>query len=193
MRNLACSLACAAAAFSSPAHAVVITSAEITNALGEWVQVSELQLFAGAVNVAAAANGGTAAGTGNWPGTVPGNAIDGNTGTAFPNMWHSDGTGPGEKLTVTLSGAFDVTTISIFGRSDCCSNRDLFNYALFNGTTLVASGQLDARNARNFATASLSTAVPEPATWAMMVLGVGAIGFAMRRSRHACPHVRFAF
>lgn len=28
-----------------------------------------------------------------------------------------------------------------------------------------------------------ATAVPEPASWAMMILGVGAVGFAMRRSR----------
>lgn len=35
-----------------------------------------------------------------------------------------------------------------------------------------------------FFKASLSAgAVPEPATWAMMILGMGAVGFAMRRSR----------
>jgi hypothetical protein len=32
---------------------------------------------------------------------------------------------------------------------------------------------------------SLSAAVPEPATWAMMLLGFGAIGFALRRRRSA--------
>ena len=32
---------------------------------------------------------------------------------------------------------------------------------------------------------------PEPATWAMMILGIGAVGFAMRRRRQAT--VRFAF
>jgi len=31
----------------------------------------------------------------------------------------------------------------------------------------------------------LPTAVPEPATWAMMLLGFGAVGFAMRRRRTA--------
>jgi len=34
--------------------------------------------------------------------------------------------------------------------------------------------------AQGFLTASVS-AVPEPATWAMMLIGFGAIGFAMRR------------
>lgn len=35
--------------------------------------------------------------------------------------------------------------------------------------------------------------VPEPATWALMLAGFGAIGFAMRRQRKAQPQVRFAF
>lgn len=35
-------------------------------------------------------------------------------------------------------------------------------------------------------------AVPEPATWAMMLLGFGAIGFAMRRRRKEQLNVRFA-
>ncbi|WP_260599889.1 PEPxxWA-CTERM sorting domain-containing protein [Sphingomonas endolithica] len=33
----------------------------------------------------------------------------------------------------------------------------------------------------NFETNAVTPAVPEPATWAMMILGMGAIGFAMRR------------
>jgi len=32
-------------------------------------------------------------------------------------------------------------------------------------------------------TVTIQTAVPEPATWAMMLLGFGAVGFAMRRKR----------
>jgi hypothetical protein len=35
--------------------------------------------------------------------------------------------------------------------------------------------------------------VPEPATWALMLAGFGAIGFAMRRQRKPEPKVRFAF
>jgi hypothetical protein len=31
----------------------------------------------------------------------------------------------------------------------------------------------------------VNSAVPEPATWAMMLLGFGAIGFSMRRRRAA--------
>ena len=38
-----------------------------------------------------------------------------------------------------------------------------------------------------------AAAVPEPATWAMMILGMGAVGFAMRRrNKNVSTTVRFA-
>ena len=37
----------------------------------------------------------------------------------------------------------------------------------------------------------VAAGAPEPATWAMMILGIGAVGFAMRRRQQA--KVRFAF
>lgn len=43
---------------------------------------------------------------------------------------------------------------------------------------------IDAFETANFS-AGLAGAVPEPAAWAMMILGVGAIGFAMRRQKVA--------
>jgi PEP-CTERM motif len=36
-------------------------------------------------------------------------------------------------------------------------------------------------------------AIPEPATWAMMILGFGMIGGAMRRRRAVRPTVRVAY
>lgn len=36
-------------------------------------------------------------------------------------------------------------------------------------------------------------AVPEPATWMMMILGMGAVGFAMRRQKQQLARVNFAF
>ena len=41
--------------------------------------------------------------------------------------------------------------------------------------------------------ANATSGVPEPATWAMMLLGFGAIGFALRRNRpHVTARIRFA-
>jgi hypothetical protein len=36
------------------------------------------------------------------------------------------------------------------------------------------------------------SAVPEPATWAMMILGMSAVGFAMRRRKNVSTSVKFA-
>lgn len=49
-------------------------------------------------------------------------------------------------------------------------------------------------NNLTLAQAAATPAVPEPATWAMMILGMGAVGFAMRRSRTSKVRttVRFA-
>ena len=42
------------------------------------------------------------------------------------------------------------------------------------------------------ATFPAAAGVPEPATWAMMLMGFGAMGFAIRRRRDATVRVRFA-
>jgi hypothetical protein len=39
---------------------------------------------------------------------------------------------------------------------------------------------------------AVNSAVPEPATWAMMILGMGAVGYAMRRRQKVTAKVRFA-
>ena len=39
---------------------------------------------------------------------------------------------------------------------------------------------------------AVSAAVPEPATWGLMILGFGAVGFAMRRRAKVRTNVRFA-
>ena len=36
------------------------------------------------------------------------------------------------------------------------------------------------------------SAVPEPATWAMMMLGFGSMGYAMRRKNKVSTRIRFA-
>ncbi|HSR01070.1 MAG TPA: PEPxxWA-CTERM sorting domain-containing protein [Sphingomicrobium sp.] len=40
---------------------------------------------------------------------------------------------------------------------------------------------------------SVGGAVPEPSTWAMMLLGFGAVGFGMRRRKVAAPRVKYSF
>ena len=186
-RNLSTLSLAAMLAFPVAAHATVVTSVVISNALPDYLQVAELQAFSGGTDVALASNGATATATSVYdptgPQSLPGNAIDGdNAGNyyATPGIYHSQTASGSEALTVTFAHAFDITTLSIYGRTDCCSDRDDYTYTLFDGSTQVGTGNLDAR-ATNFATVNLPGAVPEPAAWVMMLAGFGAIGFAMRR------------
>ena len=58
-----------------------------------------------------------------------------------------------------------------------------YTYGFTPGSTSVGLGFLGNGRADNFALAPLAASVPEPAMWAMMILGMGAIGFAMRRQK----------
>lgn len=170
-----------------PAAAVVVTGAtriEIKNAFPDYLQVAEVQAFNfAATNVALAANGGTANGSSIYAGySTPDKAIDGNTGGNFytDTIFHSAGSGAAEFLDVNFAPT-NLSSISLFGRTDCCGQRDLYNVTIFNaaGATLF-SGQVDARNQTGTVTFDAG-AVPEPAAWMLMVTGFGLVGFAARR------------
>ncbi len=188
-------LASAAAALSlaAPAQALVVTSITITSAIPDWLQVAEVQAWTPGMgaNVALATAGATATSSGvflNGP-AVPGYAIDGNTSGDYPFIYHSANNDGSDYLTVTFAAPTDIELLTVFGRTDCCSNRDYFQFQAFDGTSLVASGTLDAVNATN--SASFNLAVPEPSTWAMMIAGFGMVGGAMRR-RARTTKVSFA-
>ena len=60
-------------------------------------------------------------------------------------------------------------------------------------TQNAAGGVVDPFGIDNIRTNStFNTGVPEPATWAMMMLGFGAMGAALRRSRKVEARIRFA-
>jgi hypothetical protein len=65
--------------------------------------------------------------------------------------------------------------------------RNLFNQSLVAGAnnTIVVNGTSggNAAFSGNIAFAQVTAAVPEPGTWAMMLLGFGAMGVSMRRRR----------
>ncbi len=187
MKILMTVAAAAAMLATVPATAVTVigaTKIEITNAFPDYLQVAELQAFSfGATNVALTSNGGTATGSSTYAGfSSPDKAIDGNTGGNYysDTIFTSAGAGSGEFLDVTFA-ATNLSSISIFGRTDCCNDRDLYNVTIFNaaGATLF-SGQVDARGQTGTVTFDPAI-VPEPASWAMMVLGFGLVGFAARR------------
>ncbi|MFT3976214.1 MAG: PEPxxWA-CTERM sorting domain-containing protein [Sphingomonas bacterium] len=86
---------------------------------------------------------------------------------------------------VSKSGFEDTLfSSSSFQFSGTCNTSDGTNC-----TSSITAGWTSSIAAQGFA-----AAVPEPATWAMMILGMGMIGGAMRaRKRQAKPTVSFAF
>ena len=78
---------------------------------------------------------------------------------------HDDATIP---LSFTTPYSVAVDGVNVFGLS---------NYSISDGLGGVSSGQLDATRV------TLTTGVPEPATWAMMLVGFGGLGAVLRGSR----------
>lgn len=65
------------------------------------------------------------------------------------------------------------------------------SYSIGGGSPIV--GALFASDTNSFEFDNLAnSAVPEPATWAMLLLGFGGIGFAARRRKQAQPNLSYA-
>ncbi|WP_203311571.1 PEPxxWA-CTERM sorting domain-containing protein [Sphingomonas beigongshangi] len=102
--------------------------------------------------------------------------------------------GPFENGPNSNAGVFDYSGTITFRDGNLVS--DIINFTFMstqlgqNVTTTVATGFYQNAPVFNTATGQTLAAVPEPATWALMILGMGAVGFAMRRRKQT---VRVAF
>lgn len=171
----------------APANAATVvgaTSIQITNALNDYLQIAEVVATSYAnVNVSAASAGATASANDIYASfSTADKAIDGNIGGNYhtSEIYHGLGSG-GSTLTINFAGPASLSSLTIFGRTDCCQQRDLYNVSILNAENIVLfSGQLDARYAPGTLTFDVS-AVPEPATWSLMIAGFALTGFAARR------------
>ena len=186
MKILALATVAAATLVAVPANAVVVTNAtsiRITSALSDHLQVAEVQAFNFAsTNVAL---GGTAIGSSTYASySSADKAIDGNTGGNFytDTIYHPAGSSSSEFLEISFAPA-SLSSLTIFGRTDCCSQRDMYNVQIFAGSNLLYSGVLNADNDLHSASVSFGSAVPEPTTWSMLIAGFGLVGAAARRRR----------
>jgi hypothetical protein len=68
-----------------------------------------------------------------------------------------------------------------------------FNITGSDSSSLTGLRLTSTSNAFETDNYTVNAAVPEPSTWAMMLLGFGAIGFGMRRRKAAAPRVNYNF
>ena len=179
------------ACVSIPAFATSIVGAteiKITSAIPDYLQVAELEAFnLWGTNVAQALNGGMATGSSTYSSfSTPDKAIDGKEGGNYysDTIFHSAGTSGAEFLDVRFA-ASDLSSVMIFGRTDCCTARDVYNIQIFNaaGKSLF-SGKLDASGGS--AGVGFSPAqVAEPAGLALSGIGLALAGAAARSRRKA--------
>ena len=184
--------AAAVLAASTSAQALVFDQVEIRSALAgnstgaTPLQVAELQAFTfGGVNVALDANGGSASALSVYYAYSlgPENAIDGQTAGLLnvDDFYHSNGEGPEEYLLVSFDAAYDIAALTIYGRGDCCSDRDAYKYSLLLNGEVVGSGTLDARETRvDTVTFAAPADVPAPAALGLLGFGLGALGLRRR-------------
>ena len=87
-----------------------------------------------------------------------------------------------------LDGAFATLTYNI-NNVDFTLSRN--NSSFYLETSNGVGRQI---NAANFSIAQVNavTAVPEPASWAIIILGMGAVGFALRRHQKVTTRVSYA-
>jgi hypothetical protein len=168
----------------------------ITMDANEWHQVAEFLAFeeGSGTNVASQANGGVATASSSGFGTIPGDANDANTDGNYGNgsLWHS-GVDPaggatvavGQFVEIDFSSPRTINSIQVFGRTDCCQNRDTdLSLQLYgeNGA-LLQEVQFGIPDDDQEITIPI-TAIPEPASLGVLAVG-GLALLARRRSRAA--------
>lgn len=98
-------------------------------------------------------------------------------------------------LTLTLTGSRadgDIsTTITVGARAaESFSSFSFANFTSLSSLTITGSQEFPEFAIDNVVLSA--AAVPEPATWGLMILGFGAVGGAMRRRRSVTAKVHFA-
>lgn len=198
---------------SVSAHAAVITSLPGGTALpipaGSGTHTSATETIAPGVTADPLTNftfgysGGYGfSSNGSWSGT-PMIGLDTNAGSYDINFASPISAFLGELNWTTGASALNAT-LEIFGVSGLLESLTLENaggnavapgfYGFSRSTAEITKVRFSNEyiGVRNISISSASSAVPEPGTWAMMLVGFGAVGFAMRRKQRQSVRLNFA-
>lgn len=130
----------------SPAVSLLATSVLIKSPAGGCLQIAELEAYSGDTNVALAQNGGVASGSNPYSGDAGVTRTnDGVKPAGYPQIFHSS-CGSGDYLRITFANPTPIDRLMLYGRADCCGDRDRYSYEIYNGSESMGSGILDARS-----------------------------------------------
>lgn len=116
-------------------------------------------------------------------------AIDGNNSHIRTRGFYHGNNSADEFLQITLDAPAHLESISIYGRIDCCSTRDIYNLELIDskGNQLLFMSVLNANNPQSLVHINLPNIAPilEPSTLGLMFGGLGLVGLLAWRSKNA--------
>jgi len=165
-----------------------VSTIEIESAVGDWLQISEIIAWSNISNtdLALTSAGATASATDYYLGNLSCSSntsdasciLNGSGAMAWTNIFHGGSSSGASVLTITLATPSELSWFEIFGRTDCCANRDIYNISMYDaqGVELFTALSVSAFN-KEHSTGRVD--VPEPSTLAIFALGL--MGLASRR------------